>query len=113
MGFFPARLHTTKEIILFLENIDNIENVINNNPSDLTYVIFGDINHRDVINDSKIFINNMKNKEKNKNTKKLILEVCSRKIHYYNDIPVNHYYYSESESLMKKYNLELVHLSQF
>jgi len=41
--YFPGRLHTTKEIIFFLENIDNIENIINCNPHELTNMIFGDI----------------------------------------------------------------------
>ena len=41
--YFSARLHTTKEIIFFLENINNIQKIIDNNPLDLTNKIFGDI----------------------------------------------------------------------
>uniref|UniRef100_A0A6C0ILC8 Uncharacterized protein n=1 Tax=viral metagenome TaxID=1070528 RepID=A0A6C0ILC8_9ZZZZ len=67
--YFPARLHTTKEIINFLENIDNIQTLLNNNPPDLSYHIFGGINHPGVINDSITFMNTTINK----NIKKLIL----------------------------------------
>ncbi|AYV75433.1 MAG: hypothetical protein Terrestrivirus1_307 [Terrestrivirus sp.] len=109
--YFPARLHTTKEIIYFLENIHNIKHVIDNNPTDLTNMIFGDIYHPGVINDSNLFINNISNIIKNINIKKLILEISSRKVYNYNNIPINHYYCSRHESLVKKYNLELVHLS--
>lgn len=54
--YFPGRLHTTREIIHFLENIDNIKGVIDNNPSELTNSIFGDIYHRDVKIDADNFI---------------------------------------------------------
>lgn len=96
--YFPARLHTTKEIIFFLENITNINNIILNNPSELTNCIFGDIFHSGVINDSKNFMN----KSIDKNTNKIIIEISSRKVMYYNDIPLNHYY---SQNKREKYNL--------
>ena len=86
--YFPARLHTTKELIHFLENIDNIKNVIDNNPNGLTNFIFGDIYHPQVINDSTNFIN----KNINKNINKIIMEISSRKVMYYNDIPLNYFY---------------------
>jgi len=89
--YFPARLHTTREIIYFLENITNINNIINNNPSELTNYIFGGIYHPDVINDSIKFIN----KNINKNISKIIMEISSRKIMYYNDIPLNYFYVQE------------------
>ncbi len=89
--FFPGRLHTTKEIIFFLENIFNIETIIKNNHSNLTDLIFGDIYHPSVIQLSKNFINKINN-EYIKNIKKLVLEISSRKIMYYNDIPLNYYY---------------------
>jgi len=108
---FPGRLHTTKEIILFLENIDDIKNVVNNNPSNLTNMIFGDIHHPEVIYTSNSFIDNIKNI---KNIKKIILEISSRKICYYRDTPINYHYYnyycSYDESL-KKYDLKLHQLS--
>jgi hypothetical protein len=30
--YFPARLHSTTEILYFLDNINNIETIINDNP---------------------------------------------------------------------------------
>jgi hypothetical protein len=98
--YFPARLHTTKEIIHFLKNIDNIKNVIDNNPNELTNYIFGGIYHPQVINDSTNFIN----KNINKNINKIIMEISSRKIMYYNDIPLN-YFYSQESNIEKQYNL--------
>jgi hypothetical protein len=97
-AFFPARLHTTKEIIHFLDNIDNIKIVIDNNPNGLTNCIFGDIYNKEVINDSINFIN----KNINKNINKIIMEISSRKVMYYNDIPLNYYY---SQGIKEQYNL--------
>lgn len=88
--YFPARLHTTREIIYFLENINNIKNVIENNPSELTNCIFGDIYHDYVINDSIKFMN----KKLNKNISNIIMEISTQKIMYYNDIPLNYHYTS-------------------
>lgn len=96
--YFPARLHTTREMIHFLENIDNIKNIIDNNPNELTNFIFGRIYHPDVISDSNNFIN----KNINKNINKIIMEISSRKVMYYNDIPLNYFY---SESTKNQYNL--------
>lgn len=96
--FFPARLHTTREIIYFLENIDNIKNIIDNNPCELSNFIFGDIYHGQNINDPTNFIN----KNINKNIKKIIMEISSRKIMYYNDIPLNYFY---SYNRKEQYNL--------
>lgn len=96
--YFPARLHTTKEIIYFLENIDNIKNVINNNPIKLINFIFGDIFHPGVIKKSNEFIN----KNINKNINKIIMEISSKKVMYYNDIPLNHYY---SQRIKGQYGL--------
>ena len=64
----------------------NIKNVIDNNPNDLTNFIFGDIYHPSVINESTNFIN----KNINKNINKIIMEISSRKVVYYNDIPLNY-----------------------
>lgn len=100
--YFPARLHTTKEIIHFLENIGNIKQIIDDNPDDLINFIFGDIYHRSVRSDSTKFIN----KNINKNINKIILEISSRKIMYYNDIPLNNYYLTiHGKKKINKYNL--------
>jgi len=98
--YFPARLHSTKEIIFFLENINNIEKLINNNPVELINFIFGDIYHPQVINESKNFIS----KKINKNINKIIMEISSRKVMYYNNIPLNYYYSHNNNtySLIKK-----------
>ena len=97
--YFPARLHTTREIIYFLENINNIKNVIENNPSELTNCIFGDIYHDYVINDSIKFMN----KKLNKNISNIIMEISTQKIMYYNDIPLNYHYIHHYKQY--KYNL--------
>ena len=98
--YFPARLSTTREIIHFLENINNIKNVIDINPSELTNCIFGDIYHHGVKDDSIKFMN----KPINKNIRKIIMEISSRKIMYYNDIPVSYFYasYNKQYTLVDK-----------
>ena len=108
-SFFPARLHTTKEMIFFFENIQNIKNIMKQYPNDILNRIFGDITHPDVIRDTQDFLN----KPIQKNTRKIILEVCSRKIYFYrNTIPVK--WKKENnmkkngitmKDLIKKYNL--------
>ena len=108
--YFAPRLHTTKEIIHFLENINNIKNVIDNNPTDLAYQIFGGVTNPSVINDYKRFINT----PINKNIKKIILEISSRKIYYYNTIPLNWYYIhfeTNALHLISKYDLKYVYIS--
>ena len=84
-----------------LENIDNIKNVIDNNPNKLINFIFGDIYHPSVIKDSTKFIN----KKINKNINKIIMEISSRKIMYYNNLPLNHFYSQRSQRIKHKYNL--------
>jgi hypothetical protein len=99
--YFPARLHTTREIIFFLENIENINSVIKESPPNLVNLIFGDLCHPDVIRDSTKFLN----KRVDKNIKKIILEISSVKVMYYNDIPLNHFYslkYRNSYKLTEK-----------
>ncbi len=51
-NFFPGRLHTTREIMFFIENIDKVKSIIDSNPVDLTNLIFGDIYHTDIKEDS-------------------------------------------------------------
>jgi hypothetical protein len=105
--YFPARLHSTREIIYFLENINNVKKVISNNPTDLTNKIFGDIYHSSVIKDSTAFFE----KQYRHNINKLILEICTRNVCYYKDVPLNNYYVQQNSSLINKYNLKLVELS--
>jgi hypothetical protein len=90
--YFPARLHTTREMIFFLENINNIDTIINDNDSKLTNFIFGDIYNPGLVNHSKKFIHRFTNKNANKNINKIIMEVTSRKVVYYKDIPLNYFY---------------------
>jgi hypothetical protein len=98
--FFPARLHSTREIIFFLENITKIQEVIEEYPIDLANCIFGGIYHPCVIDESKQFMQ----KPIQKTMKKIIIEISSRKVKYYNDIPVN-YFYSEKEYDVTQYTL--------
>ena len=101
--YFPGRLHTTREIIFFLENMTNIKNVINNNPLELTNCIFGDIYHPGVINDANKFMNtNM-----NTNINKIIMEISSKKVIYYNNVTLNYFYTNirNIHYIGKKYNL--------
>ena len=106
--FFPGRLHTTREIIFFIENIDKVKNIINSNPSDLTNLIFGDIYHPDIKEDSDKYIDSC---SKNKNIDKLILEISSRRLYCYNTLPLNKYYTEIYMENLKGYDLKLVELS--
>jgi hypothetical protein len=101
--YLPARLHTTKEIIYFLENIENIEKAIQSHPSELTNCIFGDIYYPTVIDESKKFIHNIQKQDTRKNIRKIILEITSRKVMYYNDTPLN-YYYAVHYSIANHFN---------
>lgn len=107
--FFPGRLHTTREIIFFIENIDKVRNIIDSNPSDLTNLIFGGIYHPDIRGDSDKYIESCSN---NKNIDKLVLEISSRSLYYYNTLPLNRFYTDEDYvKNSKAYNLKLVELS--
>lgn len=107
---FPPRLHTTKEIIYFLQNIGNLKKIIDENPNELINFIFGDIFHPMIKNKSISYINTYNNY---KNNKKVILEICSRKVYYYNDIPLSHYYTvtKGNKILIDKYNLKEIILT--
>jgi hypothetical protein len=103
--YFPARLHSTREIIFFLENITNIQQVISANPSTITNCIFGDIYQQVVMGDSIKFIS----KPIKRDIKKIILEITTRKVMYYNTIPLNHFYsrmYNVSSVVKKTLNDE-------
>lgn len=87
-NFFPARLHSTKEILYFLENINRIKDVLKENPN---ACIFGGMCNPDVRSSVEKFAEAPPDFKK---VNKLILEICTRKVCYYNTIPVSHYYYS-------------------
>ena len=95
---FPARLHTTREIIFFLENIKNLKE-IEEYPRDLANCIWGDIYHPGVISESIRFMSTPLRKYT-----KVVVEISSRKVMYYRDIPVNHYY-ADVYKLAKPYAL--------
>lgn len=97
--YFPGRLHSTREIVFFLENITTIKEIISNNPEDLTNFIFGDIYHPDINEASKKWLNT----DINRNINKIVIEISSRKVRYYNDIPLN-YFYSQT-NINTQYNL--------
>lgn len=103
-SYFPARIHTTREIIFFLENIETLETVIKENPSDLINCIFGDIYHPSVKNDSLKFITH--NRCIFEQYKNFILEICSRKVYYFNNIPLNYYYTERTPAIIEKYKLK-------
>jgi len=89
--YFPGRLHTTREILFFLNNIDNIQNILNKYPSELSDIIFGDICNPVLLRETNHYINTITNSVIS-SIEKIILEISSRKILYYNDIPINFYY---------------------
>jgi len=102
-NYFRARLHTTREIIYYLENMHAIQEIVDNNPTEITNIIFGDLLNPQVIfrtpdftRDSIVDI---------KSLTKLILEISSRKLYYYGDIPVNYYCSGFDKNLVEKYNL--------
>ena len=108
--FFPGRLHTTREIIFFIENIDKVKNIIDSNPSDLTNLIFGDIYNPDIKENSEKIIQSLSVSDK-KEIKKLILEISSRSLYYYDTVPLNAFYTEKYITEQDNYNLKLVELS--
>jgi hypothetical protein len=81
---FPPRLHSTKEIIYFLENYDRV----NLEHTDIDY-IYADILHPGVIEDSIKFIEKSNTIFENIDT--LVIEICSRKVCILNNIPYSDY----------------------
>jgi len=107
-GFFPGRLHTTREIIFFIENIDKVKHIIDTHPTDLTNLIFGDIYNPTIKEHSDKYIESC---YKNKDIDKLILEISSRRLYYYNTIPLNAFYTDIYMKNSKAYDFKLVELS--
>ncbi len=109
-NFFPGRLHTTREIMFFIENIDKVKSIIDSNPVDLTNLIFGDIYHPDIKEDSEKIIQSLSVCDKKK-IKKLILEISSRSLYYYDTVPLNAFYTKKYMKKLKKYDFKLIKLS--
>ena len=88
---FPARLHTTKEIINFLNNYNKIDlDMI-----DVNY-IYGDLLHPSVKQDSIIYCNNMDYIFDSVTT--VFLEITSRKYILKEGIVYNNFYYNKSKN---------------
>lgn len=85
---FPARLHTTKEIINFLNNYNKIDL----NMVDANY-IYGDLLHPIVKKDSIVYCNNMNHIFDSVTT--IILEITSRKYILNNGVVYNNFYYNK------------------
>jgi hypothetical protein len=106
---FPARLHTTSEILYFLENLGRISEVLATTPEELHNYIFGDLFHPSVKDLTKTYL--QKETEVVKQTSGLVLEICSRKVYFYGDVPVSNFYINcHGRHLIEKYNLKLVSL---
>lgn len=116
---FPARLHSTQEMIFFFENIKNIKTIMTKYPEEIVNRIFGDITHSAVKRKSNEFLKS----KIDKSITKVFLEVCTRKICFYTDpitsekIPIkwsnnplrkNNYTFKE---LVDKYNITYEELS--
>lgn len=84
---FPARLHTTKEIINFLNNYNKIDLKM----VDANY-IFGDLVHPICKNDSITYCNNMDHIFDSVTT--IFLEISSRKYILNNGVVYNNYYFN-------------------
>jgi hypothetical protein len=85
-NYFPPRLHSTKEIIYFLENYKNIDI----NHPDIDY-IYADLLHPGLLDDSINFIKQVKNGDIFENINTLVLEICSRKVCIINDVIYSDY----------------------
>jgi hypothetical protein len=107
--YFPARLHTTKEMIYFLENNTNIKDLITTFPKDLVNGIFNRLYSSTVRKKTKYFL------ERNYDYSKFehcLLEICSRKVYFYKDnIPVNAYYVGNNKHLVNQFNLQYKELT--
>lgn len=105
--YFPCRLHTTKEIIYFLQNINKISEHVNRFPKDLCNTIFGGIHHKNIQQDVQQFIKH----QLNKNHEDIIIEVCSRKVFYYKNIPLNFFYVQNDKNVINRYELKYKEIS--
>ena len=78
-------------------------------PTALISLIFGDAYRPSVIEALQRFINYKHNTSRIYTD--LILEICSRKIYYFNDIPLNHYYTNNRPSIILDYMADGSHYS--
>lgn len=98
-AYFPGRLHSTKEIIYFLQNMHCLNATINRYPEQLVNCIFGDLLHKTVACKTKTFFA-LNLHSTIETISKLVIEISSRKVYYHkNDqsTPYNYFY-------TKKYN---------
>lgn len=93
---FPARLHTTKEIINFLNNYNKIDLNMDN----VNY-IFGDLLDPSVKKDSITYCNNANHIFDSVTT--IFLEITSRKYILNNGIVYNNFYYNKKSDKTYKY----------
>jgi len=108
-NYFRARLHTTREIIHFLENINNLDKLVERTPSEIMDLIFGHIFHQQVVSATPTYTKNGTGDLGS--VKKLILEISSRKLYYYNDIPLNYYCAGHDPTLVTRHGLIFKELS--
>lgn len=85
-NYFPPRLHSTKEVIYFLENYKTIDI----NHPDIDY-IYADIIHPGLINDSIDFIKKNKTTNIFNDINTMVLEICSRKVCMIDNIAYSDY----------------------
>lgn len=71
---FPARLHTTSEILYFLKNMGRILEALTDSPEELHNSIFGDLFHPLVKDVTYSYL--QKETEIMKQTTGLVLEIC-------------------------------------
>lgn len=101
-SYFPPRLHTTKEIIYFLNNINKINELQKIYNNDLLNIIFGDCYHESVKKQFTKFVKNINSYVNFINI--FCAEISSRKLYYHDDIPINYFY--TTDELITKYNLK-------
>ncbi len=106
---FRARLHTTREILYFLENIRNIDKIVERTSNELIGLIFGDLFNPQVVYRTSTYTKN--GIDDIGSVKKLILEISSRKLYYYNNIPLNYYCTSYNPDTITKYGITFKELS--
>uniref|UniRef100_A0A6C0JY21 Uncharacterized protein n=1 Tax=viral metagenome TaxID=1070528 RepID=A0A6C0JY21_9ZZZZ len=80
-----------------------IQSIVDSNSAELVNIIFGDLLNPQVVFRTPGFTRD--NISDMKSLTKLILEISSRKLYYYGDIPINYYCAGFDKNLVPKYNL--------